>query len=62
MALQDAADRAIQQELGALGGSGGVIAVTPDGTMAWSFNTEGMYRARIGENAPLCIGLYRDDM
>jgi L-asparaginase / beta-aspartyl-peptidase len=38
-----AADQAIA-DIGALGGSGGVILVTPAGDAAWAFNTPGMYR------------------
>jgi len=59
--LQAAADRVIQEQLTALGGHGGVIAVAPDGQMAWSFNTSGMYRARIADGAPLVVGVYKDD-
>ena len=42
---QFAAD-AVIAEVGALGGSGGVIVAAPDGTTVFSFNTPGMYRAR----------------
>lgn len=59
--LQAAADEVVQRQLTALGGDGGVIAVAPDGTMAWSFNTAGMYRARVAEGVPLTVGLYGDD-
>ncbi|HEX8468895.1 MAG TPA: isoaspartyl peptidase/L-asparaginase [Allosphingosinicella sp.] len=38
-----AADRVIA-DVGSLGGSGGVILVTPQGDAAWAFNTPGMYR------------------
>jgi L-asparaginase / beta-aspartyl-peptidase len=61
MKLQAAADQVIQKELGAIGGDGGVIAVAPDGQMAWSFNTSGMYRARIADGVPLTVGIYKDD-
>jgi beta-aspartyl-peptidase (threonine type) len=40
---QAAADQAIA-DVGALGGSGGVILVTPAGEAAWAFNTPGMHR------------------
>jgi len=59
--LQAAVDRVIQQDLTALGGQGGVIAVTPDGQMAWSFNTSGMYRARIADGEPLAVAIYKDE-
>ncbi|HEX8214483.1 MAG TPA: isoaspartyl peptidase/L-asparaginase [Allosphingosinicella sp.] len=42
---QVAAD-AVIGELGELGGSGGVIVVSPQGEAVWSFNTAGMYRGR----------------
>ncbi|MBU1375463.1 MAG: isoaspartyl peptidase/L-asparaginase [Alphaproteobacteria bacterium] len=61
LSLQAAADHVIQDQLTALGGDGGVICVAPDGQMAWSFNTSGMYRARIADGAPLVIGVYKDD-
>jgi beta-aspartyl-peptidase (threonine type) len=38
-----AADKVIA-DVGSLGGSGGVILVTPGGDAGWSFNTPGMYR------------------
>ena len=39
----------------ALHGDGGVIAVAPDGEMAWSFNTSGIFRARRAEGGKLEI-------
>lgn len=59
--LQAAADQVVQKQLTALGGDGGVIAVAPDGQMAWSFNTSGMYRAKVASNQPLTVGVYKDD-
>ena len=59
--LQAAADQVIQKELIALGGDGGVIAVAPDGQMAWSFNTSGMYRARIADGQAVTVGIYKDE-
>ena len=61
MTLQAAADHVIQGELGALGGEGGVIAIARDGQMAWSFNTSGMYRAKLADGQPLVVGIYKDD-
>lgn len=61
MSLQAAADEVIQKQLTEMKGDGGVIAVTPDGQLAWSFNTSGMYRARLSETQPLQVGIYRDD-
>jgi isoaspartyl peptidase/L-asparaginase-like protein (Ntn-hydrolase superfamily) len=45
----------------ALHGDGGVIALTPDGQLAWSFNTPGIYRARLREDSKLEIGIYGDE-
>ncbi len=61
MTLQQAADKVIHKELTALHGDGGVIAITPDGQMVWSFNTPGMYRARLAEAGQLEIGIYNDE-
>jgi len=61
LGLQAACDRVVHEALPAIGGDGGVIAVAPDGQMAWSFNTSGMYRARISDREPLVVGIYKDD-
>lgn len=61
MSLQAAADQVIQKDLTALKGDGGVIAVAPNGDMAWSFNTSGMYRAKIADGQPLSVGIYKDE-
>ena len=61
MKLQAAADEVIQKQLTALQGDGGIIAVTPDGQMAWSFNTSGMYRARMSQAQPVEIAIYKDE-
>ena len=42
--LQAALD-AVLADVGALGGTGGLIAVAPSGDSAWGFTTPGMYRA-----------------
>ena len=61
LTLKAAVDAVIQDELTRLGGHGGAIAVGADGEMAWSFNTSGMYRARIGESRPLEVAIYKDE-
>jgi beta-aspartyl-peptidase (threonine type) len=61
LSLQAAVDQVVQKELVAMHGDGGVIAVAPDGRMAWSFNTSGMYRARLAEGQPLVVGIFKDD-
>jgi beta-aspartyl-peptidase (threonine type) len=61
MRLQQAADDVIHHQLQALHGDGGVIAITPDGQMAWSFNTPGMYRAKLAEGGKLHLAIYNDE-
>jgi L-asparaginase / beta-aspartyl-peptidase len=45
VSAEQAAD-AVMAEVKELGGSGGVIVVTPGGEATWSFNTPGMYRGK----------------
>lgn len=59
--LQQAADEVIHKQLEALHGDGGLIAIAPDGQMAWSFNTPGMFRAKIAEGGKLEMGIYSDE-
>jgi beta-aspartyl-peptidase (threonine type) len=61
MSLQAAADEVIQKRLAMLKGSGGVIAIRPNGEIAWSFNTSGMYRARLVEGGKAQVAIYRDE-
>ena len=61
MSLQAAADEVVQRELPAIRGDGGIIAITPDGQMAWSFNTPGMFRASLAEGGAMKMGIYRDE-
>jgi beta-aspartyl-peptidase (threonine type) len=60
MKLQSAADE-VMREVGNVHGDGGVIALTPDGQLAWAFNTPGMFRARLVEGGTLQMGIYRDE-
>lgn len=62
MKLQAAVDEVIHKELAELHGDGGVIAIAPDGEMAWSFNTPGMYRAKLAEGGRLEVAIYGDEM
>lgn len=61
MTLQGAADEMIQKQLTAIHGDGGIIALTPDGQLAWSFNTPGMFRAKLKEGGVPQISIYRDE-
>ncbi len=61
MPLQAAADEVIHTQLQSLHGDGGIIAMTPDGQAAWSFNTSGMYRARLAEGGQPLVAIYNDE-
>lgn len=61
MKLQAAADEVVQHDLPAIKGDGGIIAIAPDGQMAWSFNTPGMFRAKLAEGGTMQMGIYRDE-
>ena len=56
-----AAADTVMADVKALGGSGGVIVVHPDGSGGWSFNTPGMYRARISSARPAEVAIYGDE-
>ncbi|GHG77208.1 isoaspartyl peptidase/L-asparaginase [Alishewanella longhuensis] len=47
-------------ELAKVGGTGGVIVVDPAGNLSWAFNTEGMYRAMLGNKTPLKVEIFSD--
>lgn len=57
---QQAAD-AVQAETLQLGGRGGVIVISTDGSAAFSFNTPGMYRGRLAAGQPAQVALYDDE-
>jgi beta-aspartyl-peptidase (threonine type) len=59
--VQQAADEIIQSRLAALGGTGGVIVVSRKGEMAWSFNTAGMYRAKMSSESAPTIGIFKNE-
>jgi beta-aspartyl-peptidase (threonine type) len=48
-------------ELGAIGGDGGVIALTADGSVAFSMNTSGMYRGWADQDSPPAVAIYADE-
>jgi L-asparaginase / beta-aspartyl-peptidase len=58
--IEDAADTLID-DLGDLGGKGGVIVVSPDGSGGWAFNTPGMYRAMQSHDTRPEIAIYGDE-
>ncbi len=57
--IVDAA-KAVMAEVTALGGTGGVIVVSPDGRAGWHFTTPGMFRARVSAAAPPVIAMFAD--
>ena len=61
MSIQAASDDVIHRQLQAIHGDGGVIALTPGGQVAWSFNTPGMYRARQSEGGKPQVSIYADE-
>jgi beta-aspartyl-peptidase (threonine type) len=61
LTLQAAVNEMIDHQLTALKGDGGVIAITPDGQLAWGFNTPGMFRARLVEGGQVQMGIYKDE-
>ncbi|WP_300531717.1 isoaspartyl peptidase/L-asparaginase family protein [Maricaulis sp.] len=61
LSLQAAADQVIQDELTALEGDGGIVALTPQGDIAWSFNTPGMYRASLTAGGKPVVSIYGDE-
>ncbi|UVO55555.1 isoaspartyl peptidase/L-asparaginase family protein [Sphingomonas sp. SUN039] len=52
------AARAVMADVKDMGGSGGVIVVSPQGDASWSFNTPGMYRARVSSISARVIGIF----
>ena len=49
---------AVMAEVRAVGGTGGVIVMTPAGVGGWSFNTPGMYRGRVSSDAGAEVAIY----
>lgn len=58
--LQTAADHVLA-ETRALGGTGGVIVAGPDGDVAWSFTTPGMYRGHAGSDGTRRVAIYGEE-
>jgi L-asparaginase / beta-aspartyl-peptidase len=58
--IEDSADTLID-ELGDMGGKGGVIVVSPDGSGGWAFNTKAMYRAMQTHDSAAEIAIYGDE-
>ncbi len=61
MPLQQAADEEIHSRVEKMHSEGGLIAISPDGQAVWSFNTPGMFRARLRQGGTVKIAIYRDE-
>lgn len=59
--LQQAAETVINQVIPAAGGDGGAIALGADGSMAFPFNTGGMYRGWIGADGVPHVAIAAED-
>ena len=57
MNLAEAA-RAVIDKIGALGGTGGLVAVDREGNIALPFNTTGMYRGYVAVDRSRFVGIY----
>jgi beta-aspartyl-peptidase (threonine type) len=57
----DQAARAVLAEIGAMGGVGGVIVVTPQGDTALAFTTPGMFRARADSSGTHQVAIFPPD-
>ncbi len=55
------ATEAVLAEVRALGGTGGAIVVAPDGSMAWSFTTPGMYRGTASAKGARSVAIYASE-
>ncbi len=51
----------VMAEVKSLGGDGGVIVLTPDGQIGWSFNTPGMYRGGRDSTGREVVAIYGDE-
>ncbi|MCC5874243.1 MAG: isoaspartyl peptidase/L-asparaginase [Gammaproteobacteria bacterium] len=59
--LAAAARRVVQDDLVAMGGSGGIIAVDPAGRIVLEMNTPGMYRASVRSGESPSIAIFADE-
>src|SRR5690606_30099951 len=59
--LARAAEAVIDRDIPAAGGDGGAIALGADGSVAFPFNTEGMYRGWIGADGVPHVAIWRDE-
>lgn len=55
--IQEASDALIHDTLTDMGGTGGIVSIDNNGTPAFSFNTEGMYRGYV-QNGAYYVGIF----
>jgi L-asparaginase / beta-aspartyl-peptidase len=60
LSAEKAAEATLDEVL-ALGGTGGVIVMTPSGDWAHSMNTEGMFRGMADSTGARQVGIYKDE-
>ncbi len=51
----------VMSEVKAMGGEGGVIVLTPDGQIGWSFNSAGMFRGGKDSSGRTVVAIYGDE-
>lgn len=61
ISLAQAAQEIVMLELVEMGGDGGIIALDRQGNIALTFNTPGMYRASVGVDGNVFVGIYQDE-
>ncbi len=61
VSLIKSADQVINRELVEMGGNGGIIALDPQGNIALTFNTPGMYRASVDTAGNVYVAIYLDE-
>lgn len=59
--VQRAAAEVVNQEIPAMGGNGGAIALDANGSIAMPFNTDGMFRGWIGADGVPHVAIYDDE-
>jgi L-asparaginase / beta-aspartyl-peptidase len=55
------AARSVLADVKTMGGTGGVILITPDGQIGWSFNTKAMYRGAQDSSGRKMVAIYGDE-
>ena len=58
LSVTDAAKQVIE-EIGKMGGDGGIIGLDRNGKVAMEFNTSGMYRGTVDENGKISVYIYK---